>query len=66
MTVPTLEDWARMSAVVSGPPPPPWDSPMTRSATWMVGGTANCVSGVISFSSSAPEIVKALKVDPGS
>ena len=34
-----------MSAVVSVPPPPPWASPITRSATWIVGGTANCVLG---------------------
>ena len=66
MTVPTLEERARMSAVVSVPPPPSCASPISRSATWIVGGTWNCVSGSISPSSSAPATVKALNVDPGS
>ena len=66
MTAPTFEDWARMSATVSVPPPPSCDSSITRSATWIVGPQVNVVRGVTTASSSAPATVKALKVEPGS
>ena len=63
---PTLLDWARISAVVSVTEPRSWDSPIVRSATWMVGARPNEVLGVTTLSSSAPATVKALKVEPGS
>ena len=52
--------------MVSIPPPPVCASPITRSATWIVGPTSKAVLGVISRSSSAPATVKALNVEPGS
>ena len=46
ITEPTFDERARMSATVKVPPPPSCASPMVRSATWIVGGTANVVSGL--------------------
>ena len=43
-----------------------WDSSITRSATWIVGGRSKTVSGLTTPSSSAPATVNALKVEPGS
>ena len=65
-TEPTFDDWARMSPTVSVTCPRGWDSLISRSATWSVGGRSNSDWGSISFSSSAPATVKALKVEPGS
>src|SRR5215510_711894 len=39
---------------------------MTRSATWIVGGSQNELEGETSPSESAPETVTILNVDPGS
>ena len=66
ITEPTLEDCARISAVVSVTAPRSCASPIVRSATWICGGRSNSVVGLISLSSSAPATVNALKVEPGS
>ena len=66
ITEPTFEDWARIWAVLSVIAPRPCASSIVRSATWIWGGRSNLVVGLISFSSSAPATVKALKVEPGS
>ena len=66
VTVPTFDDWARMSATVSVPPPPSCASWIVRSATRIVGPIVNFVRGVTSLSSIAPATVNALKVEPGS
>jgi hypothetical protein len=66
MIAPTLLDWPRMPAVDSVAHPRGCDSPISRSATVMVGGRLNSVSGVTLPSSSAPATVNALNVEPGS
>ena len=66
ITVPTFDERARMSATDRFPFPPSCASPTTRSATWISDGTSRRVSGLMMPSSSAPAIVKGLKVEPGS
>ena len=66
ITEPTFEDWARMSDTLSVTVPRSWASPITRSATWICGGSTKDVFGWISPSWIAPATVKALKVEPGS
>ncbi len=66
ITVPTFDDWARMSPTVRSRVPTGWDSPIVRSATWISPGTVRVVSGLTMPSWSAPAIVKGLKVEPGS
>ena len=65
VTVPTLLERARISEVVSVPPPP-CASSIVRSATWIVGARLNEVWGVTRRCSSAPATVNGLNVDPGS
>ncbi len=66
VTAPTFEDCWRIPAVLSVTGPRGCDSPISRSATLIVGARLNCDSGVTLPSSSAPATVKALKVEPGS
>ncbi len=66
LMAPTFEDCARIWEVVSASGPRTCDSPMVRSATWIVGGRSKTVSGVTLRSCSAPATVNALNVDPGS
>ena len=66
ITEPTFDDSASIWATVLVPPPPSCASPTVRSATVISYGTSSVVPGSTSFSSSAPETVKALNVEPGS
>src|SRR5437764_2276574 len=63
---PTLDEWARIWATVidsAGRGSASW---ITRSATWIVGGSQKEVDGETSPSESAPDTVTTLNVDPGS
>ena len=62
MIAPTLLDWARIWAVLRVSVPRGCDSPMTRSATWIWGGRLNSLSGLTTFSSSAPATVTDYRV----
>ena len=66
VTVPTFDDSARIRATVSRSVGRGSCSWMTRSATWIDGGSVKAVRGETSPSESAAEIVTSLKVEPGS
>ena len=66
VTAPTLLDHWRICRTEYVTVPRGCDSLISRSATWMLGGRVNFVSGVTSPSARAPEIVTSLKIEPGS